>query len=74
MDLSAYHRHGVRASRVLKPSIPMRDSTGVPIDHELEFELLLDPEARAVTDLGPVAVSPSVDPESRRGRRSLSYP
>lgn len=44
MDLSAYHRHGVRASRVLKPSIPMRDSTGVPIDHELEFELLLDPK------------------------------
>jgi ribosomal protein S18 acetylase RimI-like enzyme len=44
MDLCAYYRYGVRALRHLKPSIPRRDRTGVPIDHELEFELLLDPE------------------------------
>ena len=44
MDLCAYHRYGVRALRLLKPSIPLRDSTGVRIDHELEFELLLNPE------------------------------
>ena len=44
MDLCAYYRHGVRALRLLKPSIPLRDSTGVRIDHELEFELLLNPE------------------------------
>ena len=43
MDLCAYYRYEVRASRQLKTSIPLRDSTGVPIDHELEFELLLDP-------------------------------
>jgi ribosomal protein S18 acetylase RimI-like enzyme len=42
MDLCALRRYAVRASRVLKPSIPLRDSAGVPIDHELEFELLLD--------------------------------
>ena len=44
MDLSAYYRHAVRASRLLKPSIPLRDGAGVAIDHELEFELLLDTE------------------------------
>jgi ribosomal protein S18 acetylase RimI-like enzyme len=42
MDLCAFHRYAVRASRELKPSIPMRDSAGVPIEHELEFELLVD--------------------------------
>jgi GNAT superfamily N-acetyltransferase len=42
MDLCAFHRHGVQASRAVKPSIPLLDSAGVPIDHELEFELLLD--------------------------------
>ena len=49
MDLCAYYRHGVRASRLLKPSIPLRDSSGVPIDHELEFELLLGPEFHRLT-------------------------
>ena len=44
MDLCAYYRYGVGALRLLKPSIPLRDSTGVRIDHELEFELLLNPE------------------------------
>ena len=43
MDLCAFRRYAVRASRVLKPSIPLRDSAGVPIDRELEFDLLLDP-------------------------------
>ena len=42
MDLCAYYRNGVRGSRLLKPSIPLRDNMGVPIDHELEFELRLD--------------------------------
>ena len=42
MDLCMFRRHAVRESRALKPSIPLRDSAGVPIDHELEFELLLD--------------------------------
>ncbi|GAB3448428.1 GNAT family N-acetyltransferase [Phycicoccus ginsengisoli] len=42
MDLLALHRNAVRVSRELKPSIPVRDDTGVRIDHELEFELLLE--------------------------------
>ncbi|KRE56955.1 hypothetical protein ASG70_00430 [Phycicoccus sp. Soil748] len=41
MDLQALHRHAVRMSRSLKPTIPLRGATGVAIDHELEFELLL---------------------------------
>ena len=42
MDLRAVHRHALRASRELKPTIPERDAAGIRIDHELEFELLLD--------------------------------
>ncbi len=42
MDLRALHRHAVRASRRLKPTIPDRDAAGVRIEHELEFELLID--------------------------------
>jgi ribosomal protein S18 acetylase RimI-like enzyme len=49
MDLCVYYRHGVQASRRLKPAIPLRDSSGVPIDHELEFELLLHPRLERKT-------------------------
>jgi ribosomal protein S18 acetylase RimI-like enzyme len=42
MDLVALVRDGVAASRVVKPSIPMVGSNGIPIRHELELELLLD--------------------------------
>lgn len=42
MDLCALHRHAVHVSRKLKPTIPVRDATRVRIDHELEFELLLE--------------------------------
>ena len=41
LDLLALHRNAVRASRKLKPTIPVRDAEGVRIDHEIEFELLL---------------------------------
>jgi hypothetical protein len=41
MDLCAFHRHAVRAARRLKPTLPLRDSSGLPIDHELEFEIRL---------------------------------
>ncbi len=40
MNLCAFHRDGVAVSRVLKPSIPLRDEHGVAIAHELEFELV----------------------------------
>ena len=42
MDLWALHRHAVGASRRVKPTIPDRDAAGVRIEHEIEFELLLD--------------------------------
>jgi ribosomal protein S18 acetylase RimI-like enzyme len=41
MELVRIHRDGVERSRALKPSIPTRGFGGVPIRHELEFELLL---------------------------------
>jgi RimJ/RimL family protein N-acetyltransferase len=42
MDLCALHRGAVRNARKLKPTLPVRDAAGIPIDHELEFELLLE--------------------------------
>ena len=41
MDLVAFYRDGVARSRLAKPSIPLVDGDGVPVRHELEFELLL---------------------------------
>jgi len=41
MDLCALYRHGVRRSRQAKSSLPLRGIDGIPLDHELEFELLL---------------------------------
>jgi ribosomal protein S18 acetylase RimI-like enzyme len=41
MDLCAFYRHGVRRSREVKPALPDRGADGIPLDHELEFELLL---------------------------------
>jgi ribosomal protein S18 acetylase RimI-like enzyme len=44
MDIVALHRHAVSdARRRLKPSIPDRDAKGIPIVHELELELRLEP-------------------------------
>jgi ribosomal protein S18 acetylase RimI-like enzyme len=40
MNLCALHRDAVTTARQLKPSIPLCDD-GIPIAHELEFELLL---------------------------------
>lgn len=42
MNPVALIRDGVIASRVVKPSIPMVGRGGIPIRHELEFELLID--------------------------------
>jgi hypothetical protein len=39
--LRALHRHAVRSSRQVKPTIPLRDGAGVPIGHEPEFEIIL---------------------------------
>ena len=44
MDLVAFHRDAVTdARRRLKPSIPERGAHGIPIAHELELELRLEP-------------------------------
>lgn len=40
-DLVALHRDAVTAGRKLKPEIPKVGDYGLPIRHELEFELLL---------------------------------
>ena len=42
IDLVGLIRDGVAASRLVKPSIPMVGRGGIPVRHELEFELLLD--------------------------------
>jgi hypothetical protein len=44
MDLVALIRDGVAASRRVKPSIPSTGHRGIPLRHELELELLLDPD------------------------------
>ncbi len=40
LDLCAFHRNAVAEARRLKPGIPLRDPAGLPIDHELEFEVV----------------------------------
>jgi ribosomal protein S18 acetylase RimI-like enzyme len=42
MDLRRVIRDGVDASRRVKPSIPFVGSTGNPVRHELEFELVVN--------------------------------
>jgi hypothetical protein len=39
MDLYAFYRHGARRSREAKPSLPQLGAGGIPLEHELEFEL-----------------------------------
>jgi ribosomal protein S18 acetylase RimI-like enzyme len=43
MDLALVIREGVAASRAVKPSIPTVDQRGIPVRHELIFELVLKP-------------------------------
>ena len=44
MEIVAFHRHAVtEARRNLKPSIAERGAFGIPIAHELELELRLQP-------------------------------
>ena len=47
MDLCAFYRHGASRSRALKPSLPERGADGILLDHELEFEMLLDIKDRS---------------------------
>jgi ribosomal protein S18 acetylase RimI-like enzyme len=44
MEIVAFHRHAVtEARRTLKPTIPERGAHGIPIAHEFELELRLQP-------------------------------
>jgi GNAT superfamily N-acetyltransferase len=44
MEIVAFHRHAVtEARRHLKPSIPGHGAHGIPLAHELELELRLEP-------------------------------
>jgi GNAT superfamily N-acetyltransferase len=51
MDLCAFYRYGVRRSRKVKPSIPERGVDGIPLEHELEFEMLLGGTVRPEVSL-----------------------
>lgn len=42
MDLCRVIRNGVEASRHVKPAIPSTGNAGIPLRHELEFELVFD--------------------------------
>lgn len=46
MDLVRFIRDGAEASRQVKPSIPVLGQHGIPLRHELEFELRLEGEAQ----------------------------
>lgn len=39
-DLCAFHKEGIAKSRLLRPQIPKIGYDGIPIRHEIEFELL----------------------------------
>ncbi len=39
-DLCAFHKEGIKKARSIKPQIPHVGYDGIPIRHELEFEML----------------------------------
>jgi ribosomal protein S18 acetylase RimI-like enzyme len=43
----ALHRTAMREARRLKPEMPLTGYAGVPIEDEIEFERLIDPQRRA---------------------------
>ncbi len=51
MDQCAFYRHGVRRSRKVKPSLTEWGADGIPLDHELEFEMLLGVTVRSARSL-----------------------
>ena len=40
-DMTAIHRNAVNEARKMKPQIPMTGFDGIPILHEIEFEMVL---------------------------------
>jgi len=47
-DLVRLHHDSIKQARVLKPEIPMIGQNGIPIEHELEFEFLLENDINKV--------------------------
>ena len=43
-DMKTINRNAVNAARKLKPTIPLYSDDGIPIKHEIAFELLLEEE------------------------------
>lgn len=43
-DLKAVHHNSISKARQLKPEIPLYGNDGIPILHEIEFEMLLNAE------------------------------
>lgn len=50
MDLCAFYRHGARRSRKAKPALPQLGADGIPLEHELEFELRFSPSGSHATE------------------------
>lgn len=42
-DMAAFYRNAMETSRRMKPSIPLTGMDGIPLRHEIEFELILNP-------------------------------
>jgi ribosomal protein S18 acetylase RimI-like enzyme len=40
-DMSAFYRNSLEAARAIKPEIPLIGNDGIPLRHEIEFELKL---------------------------------
>ena len=52
MEIVAFHRHAVtEARRHLNPSTPERGAHGIPIAHEFELELRLQPPGTSTSSL-----------------------
>ena len=41
-DMLALHRNALDESRALKPEIPLTGEHGIPLQHEIEFEMILE--------------------------------
>ena len=44
-DMAALYRGAVEKARAIKPSIPLLGIDGIPLRHEIEFEMLLEGRA-----------------------------
>jgi ribosomal protein S18 acetylase RimI-like enzyme len=73
MDLCGFYRHGVRRSRKVKPSIPERGTDGIPLEHELEFEMLLGGTVHSEAGRGVRSSYPGLLPEARSAWSRWAY-